>query len=198
MKLKILATLRRQQSSAVKGSRSSASLIQAGRCRRQRKAPPTWDQTMVRSSGESGPSLISTLANYFNSTTAKLDLGRDGNHGRCQSVLHRNRGRHSPRRYSVSLDERSGTSTRRAKRKPWTEAEKLFCENVLRMDELTKHERVGYVVCRSPSRIMAGTLADRHRCTSADSREGVAKSMNLNSSLKPSGMRQAKLNMKLA
>ena len=122
----------------------------------------------------------------LNSTEPKLDHNPGGNHSRRQSVSHRKKGRHPSRWRSSSPGEHFGKPARRAKRKAWTEDEKRCYEILLRMDDTTKHDRVGCVVRQSPSPLIFELLVNEHRCKPVDFRQDAAKSTNRN--LKPGDM----------
>ena len=67
-------------------------------------------------------------------------------------------------------------AARRTKKKLW---EKQYYEALLRMDELTKYQRVAQAVSRATSRTTFELIADRYRCECVDIHRGIPKSTNL-------------------
>lgn len=112
------------------------------------------------STGESGSSPKSTLADSSNSTTPKLDCDSGGRRSRCQNVSHRHKARRSSQRYPGSLDEGCGKPARRTKGKSWIKGEKRLRETVELVDELTKSHRTGFVVCQYFNHVSFGSLVD--------------------------------------
>ena len=66
---------------------------------------------------------------------------------------------------------------------------------LLRMDDITKHDRVGCVVCLFPCPTAFESLVNEYRCRFVGFHQDAARSTN--PGLRPGDMRQVRLIMKL-